>query len=159
MAQRSHTLVAIFPSFVRAAGAIRSLEGRGFDPAHVEAVADDAGAASELAGRTYARPGFFGGLALGALLVLSAVVVGDLGRYPVAVAVGAFWVIGGFAMIGLVLGREVVRRVPDAPLFAEAVREGGMVVAVDCGDRCDVAHQIFDESGAADVRDETPEGP
>jgi hypothetical protein len=159
MAQRGHTLVAIFPSFARAAGAIRSLEARGFDPAQVEAVADDAGAASELAGRTYARVGFFGGLALGAVLVLSAVIVGDLVRYPVAVAVGAFWVVGGFAMIGLVLGREVVRRAPDAPLLAQAVRDGGAVVAVDCGDRCDVAHEIFDESGAADVRDETPEGP
>jgi hypothetical protein len=158
MALRGHTLVAIFATSARASGAIRSLEARGFDPADVEAVADDAGAASEVAARTYARAGFFGGLALGALLVLSAVVVGDLGRYPVAVAVGAFWVVGGFAMIGLVLGREIVRRAPDAPLFAQAVRDGGIVVAVDCGDRCDVAHQIFDESGAASVRDETPEG-
>jgi hypothetical protein len=159
MALRGHTLVAIFPSFARAAGAIRSLEARGFDPAHVEAVADDAGAASEVAARTYARMGFFGGLAFGALLALTAVVIGDLGRYPVAVAVGAFWVVGGFAMIGLVLGREIVRRAPDGPLFAQAVRDGGTVVAVDCGERCDVAHEIFDQAGAADVRDETQEGP
>ena len=75
MALRGHTLVAIFPTSTRGSGAIRSLEARGFDPAHVEAVADDAGAASEVAARTYARVGFFGGLALGALLITTGVVL------------------------------------------------------------------------------------
>jgi hypothetical protein len=157
MAVREHTLVGIFPSSTGAAGAVRSLEARGFDPSDVEIVGDDAGAASEVAARTYARAGFFVGLAIGLVLALAAAFIGGLARYPTGALVGAFWIVGGFAVVGLVLGREVVRRAPDAPLFAEAVRQGGAVVAVSCGDRCDVAERVLDEAGAAAVRDETPE--
>ena len=154
---RHHTIVATFPDFRGAASATRSLEARGFDPADVEVVADDPGAASEVAARTYGREGFFAGLAIGTLLVLAAIFVGGLYRTPIAAAVGAVWVIGGFAVIGLVLGRDVIRRAPDAPLFADAVRDGGAVVAVDCGDECDVAERLLDASGATAVRDEQPE--
>jgi hypothetical protein len=157
MSVQNHTLVAIFPNFAEGARAIRSLEQRGFAPGDVEAVDDDAGAASEVAAHSHARMGFFVGLAFGAVLTLAAVFVGGLDRYPVAAAVGAFWVIGGFAMVGLVLGHEIVRRAPDAPLFAQAVRDGGMVVAVNCGDRCGVAERVLDEAGAVEVRDETPD--
>jgi hypothetical protein len=156
-ATRHHTLVAIFGSFAGAATALRSLEAAGFDPAHIEVVSDDARAASEVAARSYGREGFFGGLLLGAALVLVAVFFGGLGAWPVASAVGSVGVIGGFAVIGLVLGRAIEVRAPDAPRFAAAVRDGGAVVAVDCDTNCDVAESVFAETGANEIRDETPQ--
>jgi hypothetical protein len=156
-ATRHHTLVATFGSFAGAAAALRSLEAAGFDPAHIEVVSDDARAASEVAARSYGREGFFGGLLLGAVLVLVAVFIGGLGAWPIASAVGSVGVIGGFAVIGLVLGRAIEVRARDAPRFAAAVRGGGAVVAVDCDTNCDVAESVFGETGANEIRDETPQ--
>jgi hypothetical protein len=156
-ATHPHTLVAIFPSFGTAVGAVRSLEDAGFDPAHVEVVGDDPRAAAEVAARTYGREGFVGGLALGTALVLAAVFLGGLNTWPVASVIGSVGVIGGFAVIGLVLGRAVEVRARDASLFAAAVRDGGAVVAVDCDANCDAAAALLHEAGATQVRDETPE--
>jgi hypothetical protein len=155
MAASGHTRVAVFSSFGEAMKGIHSLEVAGFDPSQIEVVAGDERAASEVAARTYGREGFFGGLIVGLLLVLAAVFIGGLSAYPVASIVGSVGVIGGLAVIGLVLGRALERRAPDAPLFAAAVRDGGAVISVDCGTKCDIAERLLHESGAADVRDES----
>jgi hypothetical protein len=155
MAASGETRVAVFPSLGEALKGIHSLEVAGFDPSQIEVVAGDERAASEVAARTYGREGFFGGLLLGAVLVLGAVFIGGLSRYPVASIVGSVGVIGGLAVIGLVLGRALERRAPDAPLFAAAVRDGGAVISVECGSKCDTAERLLHESGASDVRNES----
>ena len=66
----------------------------------------------------------------------------------------------GLGFIGLVLGRSIVERSPDAPLFAREVERGDVLVAVTCvGDTCRGARDALLAAGAVDVREEASAGP
>ncbi|HEV8536967.1 MAG TPA: hypothetical protein VGR87_14770 [Candidatus Limnocylindria bacterium] len=91
----------------------------------------------------------------GVLVVLLGVFVlhATLPGFETIVAITAtvgFWTLLGF------LGQRIERHGPDAPLFEAVVREGGTVVAVECADDCEIAKRVLGETGAYDVRDETP---
>jgi hypothetical protein len=151
----SKTVVGIFRDDRAAAEAMRSLDAAGFDADRVQMTEDDPSQAAEIGERTYVLEGFIGGAILGLLWVVAFAIWGDLGRDPVGLVVGGIGVVGGMATIGLVIGRTMARRVPDAPLFARVVRNGGAIVSVRCVDEeCDFAAQVLDGAGAREVRDE-----
>jgi hypothetical protein len=151
----SKTVVGIFRNDRAAAEAMRSLDAAGFDADRVHMSEDDPSQAAEIGERTYVLEGFVGGAILGLLWVVAFAIWGDLGRDPVGLIVGGVGVVGGMATIGLVIGRTMARRVPDAPLFARTVRNGGAIVSVRCvADECDFAAQVLDGAGAREVRDE-----
>jgi hypothetical protein len=150
-----HTVVGIFSTDRRAIEAVHSLDAAGFAASRVQMVGDDPSRAAEVGGKTYAPHGFILGALAGVGVVFVFSAMGDLGRDPVGLAIGAVGVVGGLAVIGLVIGRTIGRHAPDAHEFAEAVEHGGAVVSVQCeGEECDRAVRVLDGAGAAAVREE-----
>lgn len=157
-----HAVVADFPSREDAAKALSELERSGFRPEEVSIVAGDPELARDLGGRSYVRLGVVTGIVVGLLFTVSFLLMGGsaMATNPVGLAIGAAGVIGGLGFIGLVFGRSIVRRCPDAPLFASEVERGDALVAVTCEhDRCSRAREVLSGVGAADVRDEESPGP
>lgn len=150
-----HTIVGIFRNDARAIDAVHSLDAAGFPASRVQMVADDPSRAAEVGGKTYALQGFVLGALFGVAVVAAFTMMGDLGRNPVGLVVGGIGVVGGLAVIGLVVGRTVGRHAPDAHAFERAVSGGGAVVSVQCDDdECDLATRVLDGAGATTVRDE-----
>lgn len=151
-----HTLVGVFGTGRRAVEAVRSLDAAGFPASRVQMVDDDPSRAAEVGGRTYAPHGFVLGGLFGVLVTIGFTIWGGLAAINLfGVFLGSVGVVGGLATIGLVIGRTVGRHAPDAPDFAEAVRQGGAVVSVQCTDaERDLAARVLDGSGAAAIRDE-----
>lgn len=147
----------------RSAGAaVSALSRAGFGPDAVDIVAGDPEMARDVGGRSFVRAGVLAGVLTGVLFALLVIFMGGaqmLGN-PVGLIIGAVGTIGGLAFIGLVLGRSIVRRSPDASLFASEVERGDALVCVCCdGDSCEKAETILMESGASDVRREASTGP
>jgi hypothetical protein len=154
MAARAHTLAAVFPSHDAAARGVRCLEQVGFEPWRIEVVEDPRRA--DLIGlRNYARHGLVAGFIVGVAFVVLGVFVWHVALPGVEGVVAPVAVIGGWSLIGLLLGLGIKRRGPDAALFESALREGAAVVAVRCTEDCAVAEHAFAEAGAYDVLDET----
>jgi hypothetical protein len=142
--------------------AVAALTRAGFGPESVDILAGDPEMARDVGGRSFVRAGVLTGVLIGVLFSILVVSMGGaqmLGN-PVGLAIGAIGTIGGLAFIGLVLGRSIVRRSPDAALFASEVERGDALVTVCCGgDSCDKAEAILVEEGASDVRREASTGP
>jgi hypothetical protein len=149
------TVVGMFGSDRRAVEAMRSLDAAGFDADRVQLVADDPSRAAEVGGKTYAPQGAVSGSLVGIAVVAAFAVWGGLAADPIELIIGAVGVVGGFAGIGLVLGRTIGRHAPDARAFAGVVANGGAIVSVQCAaDECELAAEVFDGAGAREVRDE-----
>ena len=150
-----HTVVGIYRTDQRAIAAVHSLDAAGFAASRVQMVADDPSRAAEVGGKTYAPHGFVLGALFGVVVVAVFTAMGDLGRDAVGLAIGAIGVVGGLAVIGLVIGRTIGRHAPDSHEFADVVGHGGAVVSVRCsGEECDLAVRVLDDAGATAVRDE-----
>ena len=118
-------------------------------------VADDASRAAEIGATTFATTGFIVSALLGIVVVVAVSVWGDLGRDPFGLALGSLGVVGGFGVIGLVIGRTLGHHAPDAAAFARAIRRGGAVVSVQCAGAERVrAMEVLNGAGARTVRDE-----
>jgi hypothetical protein len=132
-----------------------ALDRAGFEPGRVEMVADDASRATEIGATTFATVGFIAGALIGIVVVVAVSVWGDLGGDPFGLVLGSLGVVGGFAVIGLVIGRTLGHHAPDAAAFARAIRGGGAVVSVQCaGAERARAIEILNGAGARTVRDE-----
>ena len=155
-------VVADFPDRKSVGAAIAALGRAGFGPATIDVVAGDPELARDIGGRSYVRAGVLCGVLVGMLFAVVVLVMGGpamLGN-PVGFAIGAIGTIGGFAFIGLVFGRSIVRRSPDAALFASEVERGDSLVCVCCeGESCQRAEEVLVQSGATDVREEASTGP
>lgn len=157
-----HSVIADFPKREQAATALGDLARAGFRPEDVSIVAGDPELARDLGGRSFDRYGVLGGFLAGILFTISVVLMGGSAMpvNSVGFVIGALGVIGGLGFIGLVLGRSIVRRTADAPLFASEVERGDTLVAVCCsGERCEHAAEVLREAGAEDVREEMSAGP
>jgi hypothetical protein len=142
--------------------AVAALTRAGFGPEAVDIVVGDPEMARDVGGRSFVRAGVLVGVLIGVVFALVVVSMGgaQMLANPVGLAIGAIGTIGGLAFIGLVLGRSVVRRSPDAALFASEVERGDALVCVCCdGDSCDEAEEVLKSAGAADVRREASTGP
>lgn len=164
-AQQPHVVravVADFPDRRSVGSAIAALGRAGFGPERVEVIAGDPELARDIGGRSYVRAGVLFGVLVGVLFAVVVLVMGGpaMQGNPVGFAIGAAGTIGGLAFIGLVFGRSIVRRSPDAALFAREVERGDALVAVACeGDTCQQAEQILVTAGATDIREEASTGP
>jgi hypothetical protein len=141
---------------------LQTLGREGFRPEDISIVADDPELARDLGGRSYVRMGVAAGVAAGIVFTAAVILMGGSAMpvNSVGFVIGALGVIGGLGFIGLVLGRAIVRRSPDASLFAKEVERGDVLVAVCCtGDTCRHARDVLLEAGAADVREEASAGP
>jgi len=155
-------VVADFPDRRSVGAAIEALGRAGFGPATIDVLAGDPELARDLGGRSYVRAGVLAGALLGVLFAAFVLMTGGpaMQGNPVGFAIGAVGVIGGLAFIGLVFGRSIVRRSPDAALFASEVERGDSLVSVCCeGESCQQAEEILVQSGATDVREEASTGP
>ncbi len=162
MASVTHAVIADFREREHAAKAVGELSRAGFRPEEVTIVAGDPELARDLGGRSYVRLGVLTGVLAGVLFTVSVVVMGGSAMpvSSVGFVIGALGVIGGLGFIGLVFGRSIVRRSPDAPLFASEVERGDVLVEVCCdGDRCAHAREVLRAAGAADLREEESPGP
>lgn len=158
----AHSVVADFPKREQVAKALGELSRAGFRPEDVSIVAGDPELARDLGGRSYVRLGVLAGFLAGIAFTVSVVLMGGSAMpvNSVGFVLGAIGVIGGLGFIGLVFGRSLVHRCPDASLFASAVERGDVLVAVCCtGDRCQRARDTLAAVGAADVREEASPGP
>ncbi len=152
---RRHTVVGIFLNDRQGVAAMHALDRAGFEPGRIEMVADDASRAAEVGATTFATMGFIVSALIGIAIVVAVSLWGDLGRDPFGLALGSLGVIGGFAVIGLVIGRTLGHHAPDAAVFARAIHRGGAVVSVQCaGSERIRALEVLNEAGARTVRDE-----
>jgi hypothetical protein len=152
---RRHTVVGMFPTDRAGVAAMYALDRAGFEPGRVEMVADDPPRAAEIGATTFATAGLIVSALFGFAVVVAVAVWGDLGRDPFGLVLGSLGVVGGFAVIGLVIGRTLGHDAPDAALFARAIRRGGAVVSVQCiGTQRDLAMEVLSGAGARAVRDE-----
>ncbi len=150
-----HTIVGIFGNDRTALEAVRSLDAAGFEASRVEMVGDDPSRAAEMGGKTFASQGFVAGAIVGLIVTAVFTIMGNLQVNPVGLVVGGIGVVGGLAVIGLVIGRTIGRHAPDAHAFEGAVRHGGAVVSVQCtAAERDLAARVLDGAGATSVRDE-----
>jgi len=155
-------VVADFPDRRTVGAAIASLARAGFGPERVDIVAGDPELARDIGGRSYVRAGVLTGVLVGLLFAAVMLVMGGPAMLvnPVGFAIGAIGTVGGLAFIGLVFGRSIVRRSPDAALFASEVERGDALVSVSCeGDACQKAEEILTQAGATDIREEASTGP
>jgi hypothetical protein len=157
-----HAVVGDFATRDAVVDALSALAARGIAPADVSVVAGDPDLARDVGGRSYALAGFIGGALLGLALSIWFVLSGGerMLTDPFGIVIGAFGTIGGLAFIGVVVGRAIVRRSPDAQRFADEVRRGDTLVAVACdGETCDRVREALRGAGAAEIRDEESPGP
>jgi hypothetical protein len=155
-------VVADFPDRRAVGTAVAALARGGFGPESVEVIAGDPELARDVGGRSYVRVGVLVGALLGVLFAVLVLTMGGpaMATNPVGFAIGAVGVIGGLAFIGLVFGRSIVRRSPDAALFASEVERGDALVSVCCeGETCQQAKEILVTAGAGDIREEASTGP
>lgn len=142
--------------------AVAALARAGFGPEKVDILSGDPEMARDIGGQSFVRAGVVTGVLIGVLFALLVVSMGgaQMLANPVGLVIGAVGTIGGLAFIGLVFGRSIVRRSPDAALFASEVERGDALVCVCCeGDSCEKAEAILVEAGASDVRREASTGP
>src|SRR3990172_5365756 len=147
--QEVRAVVADFPDRRTVGAAIASLARAGFGPGRVDIVSGDP--AGDIGGRSYVRAGVLTGVLVGLLFAAVMLVMGGPAMLvnPVGFAIGAIGTVGGLAFIGLVFGRSIVRRSPDAALFASEVERGDALVSVSCeGDACRTAEEILTHAGA-----------
>jgi hypothetical protein len=157
-----HAVIADFPARERAAHALTELSRAGFRPEGISILSGDPEEARDLGGRSYVRLGVLAGVLAGIAFTVSVVLMGGSAMpvNSVGFVIGALGVIGSLGFIGLVFGRSIVVRSPDAPVFARAVERGDFLLAVRCdGDRCVHARAVLVAAGAADVREEASAGP
>jgi len=154
-----HTVVGIFPNEGEAVAAMHALDLAGFEAGRVQMVADDPSRAAEVGRNTYPARGFIVGAIIGIVLVGVLGIWGNLGNDPVEFVIGSIGAVGGFAVIGLVVGSTLGRNAPDATAFARAIRRGGAVVSVQCpGEERNRAMQVLNGAGAQTIRDEDEPG-
>lgn len=154
-----HTVVGIFPNEGKAVAAMHALDLAGFEAGRVQMVAADPSRAAEVGRNTYPAQGFIIGAIIGIVLVGVLGISGNLGNDPVEFVIGSIGAVGGFAVIGLVVGSTLGRNVPDATAFARAIRRGGAVVSVQCpGEERNRAMQVLNGAGAQTIRDEDEPG-
>jgi hypothetical protein len=157
-----HGMVGDFARREDARSALARLQRAGFHPDDVGVIMDDPELARDVGGRSYIRLGLIAGLVVGVLFAATVVAMGG-DQMPVTspgFVIGAAGTIGGLGFIGIVFGRTLVRRSPDAPIFAKAVERGDVLVAVTCaGEDCEHAREMLSEAGASDVREEDSPGP
>jgi hypothetical protein len=154
-----HTVVGIFPDDRKAVAAMHALDLAGFEAGRVQMVADDPSQAAEVGRNTYAAQGFLIGAIIGIVLVVVLRIWGNLGNDPVGLVIGSIGAVGGFAVIGLVVGSTIGRHAPDAAAFARAIRRGGAIVSVQCpGEERNRAMQVLNGAGAQTIRDEDEPG-
>lgn len=125
-------------------------------------IAGDPELARDVGGRSYVRVGVLIGALVGVLFAVLVLTMGGpaMATNPVGFTIGAIGVVGGLAFIGLVFGRSIVRRSPDAALFASEVERGDALVCVCCeGETCEQAREVLVSAGASDIRDEASTGP
>ncbi|MGH2377146.1 MAG: hypothetical protein ACRDGT_01580 [Candidatus Limnocylindria bacterium] len=154
--------MADFPDRRSVGSAIAALARAGFGPERVEVVAGDPELARDIGGRSYVRAGVLTGAVLGILFAALVLAMGgaEMSANPVGFTIGAIGVIGGLSFIGLVFGRSIVRRGPDAALFASEVERGDALVCVCCeGETCQKAEEVLVKAGATDIRQEASPGP
>lgn len=157
-----HAVVGDFRRRESVGGAVARLTGAGFGPERVAIVAGDPELAREVGGRSHAALGFIGGAlaGLGYTILVLAMGGSQMTVNPVGFAIGALGVVGGLAFIGLVFGRSIVTRGPDAEVFAQDVARGDALVTVECDhESCARARDVLISSGAEDVREESSPGP
>jgi hypothetical protein len=157
-----HAVIGDFTRRDQAARALTELSRAGFRAEGVSIVSGDPELARDLGGRSYVRLGVLAGILAGIAFTVSVVLMGGSAMpvNSVGFVIGALGVVGGLGFIGLVFGRSIVRRSPDASLFASEVERGDVLVAVCCeGDRCVHARDALVAAGAADIREEASAGP
>ncbi len=156
-AQQVHTLVGIFRSVDDAHQALRHLDHERIPPQHVSLIANDPELAGDVGGRSFAVWGAVAGAALGLILAAAYVAFGGptFRVNPVGIVLGAAFVAGGLAFIGLVFGRAFVVRSAHGTDYEHAVEEGGAVVTVACvPEECEQARTVLGRAGADEIVEE-----
>jgi len=157
----THALIADFRQRDAVPRALRQLDQAGIAPESVSIVLGDPELARELGGRSYVKIGVLGGALLGVVFTIAVTVMGgSVMTVSPGYLIGAAGVIGGLGFIGLVVGRSLVTRSPDAALFAREVERGDALISVTCeSDACDRARAALLAAGAADIHEEASAGP
>jgi hypothetical protein len=157
----THAVIADFRARDRVPVALAELGRSGFRPESVSIVSGDPGLARDLGGRSYVAIGVLAGCVSGIVFIISVTLMGgSVMTMSPGFVIGALGVIGGLGFIGLVVGRSLVRRCPDADIFGSEVERGDVLVAVGCeGATCHGARDALASAGAADIYEEASVGP
>jgi hypothetical protein len=151
----AQTIVGVFDREADARKAVQSLERAGMPPDRIGFVTGNVRQAREVAG-SYSPQGALAGAMIGALLAAAYVVFGgeQIRQNPVAIALGAFAIIGGLTFIGWLAGRARVFKKEEYEHFEDEAAEGEILVSVVCEteDGATATQGIFRRAAAREVR-------
>ena len=151
----AETIVGVFDKEAEAHNAMAMLERAGMPPDRIGIVAANVRQAREVAG-SYSPQGAIIGALLGLLLVIAyAIFGGDAVRSNIAgVALGAFAIVGGLALIGWLAGRARLFKQDEYAQAEDEIASGEVLVSVVCDtpDGVDATRALLERNGAREVR-------